>query len=92
MNRSQKIVTRVALVLFWVSCLWAPWELTQGSNHRDTIKYGPVFKAPAGGSWQTRRPSVNVAYTWGVLLVSYGLVVLLLADTKGKRTSEQPPA
>ena len=81
MNAKQKVVTGVALVLFWMSCLFAPWELTEGLNHKDAIKYSPVFKAPSGGSWQKRRPSVNVAYTWGVLLVSSGMIVLLLADT-----------
>jgi len=89
MNKKQKVVTGVALALFWVSCLFAPWELTEGAGHRDTINYSPVFKAPSGGSWQKRQPSVNVAYTWGVLLVSYGMIVLLLANTKKDEPSER---
>ena len=92
MNRKQKVVTLIALILFWVSCLFAPWELTDGLSHRDVIKYSPVFKAPSGGSWQKRRPSVKVAYTWGVLLVSYGMIVLLLANTKKEGTPEQSRA
>jgi hypothetical protein len=88
MNKNQKMVTWIALVLFWVSCLFAPWELTQGLNHMDTIKYAPVFKAPAGGSWQRRRPSVNVVYSWTMLLASYGMVMLLLSDTSKTRTAE----
>ena len=92
MNKKQKVVTGIFLALFWLSCLAVPWELTDGLNHRDTIKYSPIFRAPSGGSWQKRRPSVNVAYTWAVILVSYGMVALLVADTKKKRTPEQSPA
>lgn len=89
MNRKQKIVTVVALALFWLSCLVVPWELTDGAGHRDTVKHATIFKAPSGGSWKKRRPSVRTAYTWGALLASYGLIVLLLANPKENRISEQ---
>ena len=88
MNPRQKVVTGIFLALFWLSCLVVPWELTDGLNHRDAIHYSPIFKAPAGGSWQKRRPSVNVMYTWGALIVSYGGIVLLVANTT-RRTPGQ---
>jgi hypothetical protein len=81
-------VTGIFLALFWLSCLELPGELTDGISHMDAIYYSPIFKAPAGGTWQKRRPSVNVVYTWGVLVVSYGATVLLVADTK-RRTPVQ---
>ena len=88
MNRKQKIVTAVVLALFWLSCLAVPWELTDGTGHRDTVKYATILKAPSGGSWKKRRPSVRTAYTWGALLASYGLMVLLLADSRKNKLAE----
>ena len=89
MNRKQKVVTAIALALFWFSCLAVPWELTDGAGHRDTVKYATIFKAPSGGSWKKRHPSVRTAYTWGAILASYGLVVLLLAETRKSKVPEQ---
>ncbi len=82
MNTPQKSITLVFLVFFWLSALWCPWELSDGLSHMDTTKYSPIFKAPTGGTWQKRRPSANIAYTWGFLLVNYGIFMLLVADPK----------
>jgi hypothetical protein len=85
-NKKQKVVTGIALVLFWASCLFVPWELTDGPGHMDTIRYAPVFRAPTGGTWRKRHPSVNFAYTSGALLVSYAMVLVLVADTRKDRS------
>ncbi len=88
MNKKQKIVTAIALALFGLSCLVAPWELTDGAGHRDTVKYATVFKAPSGGPWRKRHPSTKTAYIWGALLGNYVLIVLLLSDTKNNKNPE----
>ena len=89
MSKKQKMVTLVFLGLFWLSCLSVPWELTEGLNHRDTIKYSPIFKVPSGGSWQMRHPSTNVAYTWAALVISWGLIVLIVSQSKKNGNPEQ---
>ncbi len=82
MNAKQKTVTRIFLALFWISCLFVPWELTDGSGHRDAIKYSPIFRAHSGGSWKKSRTSTIVIYTWTALLVSYEMILILAADKK----------
>ena len=82
MNKNQRILTVVCLVLFWISCLLAPWELTEGSNHFPTIVHAPIFSPPTYGSWAKRQPHPTLFYEWGILVISYAGVFLLLIKPK----------
>ncbi len=84
MNRKQKTLSVVILVLFWISCLHVPWDLSEGSNHRDTVVHSPIFRPPPGGSWKRREISSSVKHTWGALAFSYALLLVILADVKTK--------
>lgn len=78
MNKRQRGLTVVCLVLFWVSCLCVPWELTEGANHFPTIVHAPIFAPPTYGSWAKRQPHQSLAYEWGILVLTYaGLFALL---------------
>ncbi len=84
MNKKQKTLSVVILVLFWASCLHVPWNLSEGSSHRDTVVHSPIFRRPTGGSWKRREISSSVKYTWGALAFSYALLFVILADVKKK--------
>jgi len=84
MNKRQKTLSIVMLIVFWISCLYVPWNLTEGSGHRDTVQHSPIFKPPSGGSWKKREISSSVKHTWGALVFSYALLFVILADDKTK--------
>ncbi|MBD3673576.1 MAG: hypothetical protein HUJ26_08625 [Planctomycetaceae bacterium] len=89
MNHQQKMITLIALVLFIASALYAPWELSDGSNHQDTVEYSTVFRAPQGGSWRARKVSSRVAYTWGGIVLPAAMLVLLASDKRSPNISSE---
>jgi hypothetical protein len=76
------MLTIVCLALLWLSCLFVPWELTEGAGHFPTIAHAPIFSPPAYGSWTRRQPSSALFYTWGVLAVSYAGLYALTREPK----------
>ncbi len=82
MTKNQRRLTFVCLGLFWVSCLFVPWELTEGSNHSSTIKHAPIFSPPTYGSWNRRQPHPTLFYEWGILGVSYAGLFFLMQKPK----------
>ena len=86
MNRKQKILTGVTLLVFWVTVNFAPWE---GSEHPETtwavlttyhaVRYAPIWCPPERGSLLI----VLLLGTWFAIGVIYtGLFWLLKTDPK----------
>jgi hypothetical protein len=82
MNKKQRKLTVVCLVLFWISCLCVPWELTEGTSHFPTVRRAPIFAPPTGGSWAKRQPHPVLFYEWGILLISYAGLFFLMTPKK----------
>ena len=46
-NKTQKVVIGLAIAVFWLSFIFAPWQVhRQGNQSRAVTKFGPVFSAP----------------------------------------------
>jgi hypothetical protein len=82
MNKRHRILTVVCLALFWLSCLYVPWELTEGTNHFPTIMHAPIFAPPTSGSWAKRQPHPVLFYEWGIIVISYAGLFLLMKPKK----------
>lgn len=83
MSRNQRLLTTACLVLFWLSCLFVPWELTEGTSHSPTVKHAPIFCPPTDGTWAKRQPHSALFCGWGVLAVSYaGLYAMMRKSRK----------
>lgn len=89
MNPKQRILAIIALVLFALTCLSAPFELSGASNESNKIVRRPIFLPPKLGIYNKRAVESSLAYTWIALAVLYGGIHVLLREPKKPNNSGQ---
>jgi hypothetical protein len=71
MNNRQRTLTFVALGLFVLSTLVAPWDLTGSPNHTNITSYAPLFAPPDFGVWPKRELASGILWSWLALSIVY---------------------
>jgi hypothetical protein len=71
MNKSQRTLTFVAIGLFVLSTLVAPWDLTGSPSHSNVTSYAPLFAPPDLGPWSKRELVSSIFWSWLALGIVY---------------------
>ena len=73
MNKKQKIIVGIALAIFALTLLCAPWTVTSSLTHISRSDVSPVWDGPSNGELQT----VALLIEWvGIGVISCGLLAI----------------
>lgn len=82
MNARQKTLTYIAVAAIALTSLFAAWDLTGSSNHRNVTRYAPIFAPPDLGPWAKRELASSVYWSWFVIGSMYSLMLLALREPR----------
>jgi hypothetical protein len=102
MNRSQKVLTTISLVVFLATVLLAPWEVVttdeEGHVGLTLTKYSPVCFAPDASPYLTMNGGVEARLRWEALLctwlalsIAYAGAFFLLRPSPAVTPPPSPP-
>jgi hypothetical protein len=77
MNSKQKTLTIAALVVFALTMLVAPWDLTGNTNFTNVRHFSPIFLPPDFGPYAKRELATSLFWSWlGIGVIYAGLFIV----------------
>ena len=82
MNSNRRKLTVAALIVFAVTVMFVPWDLTGSPDHTNWTRYTPLFFPPDLGPWAKREIASSLYLSWIVIGVVYAGLFALLGEPK----------
>ena len=82
MNTNRKRLTIAALVVFAITLMFVPWDLTGSPNHTSWTVVAPIFLPPGLETWTKREIASSVYLSWLAIGIIYAGVFALLGEAK----------
>jgi hypothetical protein len=88
MNSNRRKLTIAALVVFAVTLMFVPWDLTGSPNHYNTTSFAPIFFPPGLETYSKREIASSVYFSWIAIGIIYAGLFALLGEPKTTTTKK----